>query len=83
MDFVAGEVLAIYKPYTWTSFQIVNKVRYHLSRKLGVKRFISMLETDYKNGNITDDQYTYFKYELEIDNLDYQYGLYTAYLIMK
>lgn len=39
MDFVAGEVLAIYKPYTWTSFQIVNKVRYHLSRKLGVKRF--------------------------------------------
>ncbi len=39
MDFIAGEVLAIYKPYTWTSFQIVNKVRYHLSRKFGVKRF--------------------------------------------
>ena len=39
IDFVAGEVLAIYKPYTWTSFQIVNKVRYHLSRKLGVKKF--------------------------------------------
>ena len=39
MDFVAGEVLAIYKPYTWTSFQIVNKIRYHLSRKFGVKRF--------------------------------------------
>lgn len=39
MDFVAGEVLAIYKPYTWTSFQIVNKVRYHLSRRFGVKRF--------------------------------------------
>lgn len=39
MDFVAGEVLAIYKPYTWTSFQIVNKARYHLSHKLGVKRF--------------------------------------------
>jgi len=39
MDFAAGEILAIYKPYTWTSFQIVNKVRYHLSRKLGVKRF--------------------------------------------
>ncbi len=39
MDFIAGEVLAIYKPYKWTSFQIVNKVRYHLSRKLGVKRF--------------------------------------------
>lgn len=39
MDFVAGEVLAIYKPYTWTSFQIVNKVRYHLSRRFKVKRF--------------------------------------------
>ncbi len=39
MDFIAGEILAIYKPYTWTSFQIVNKVRYHLSRKFNVKRF--------------------------------------------
>ena len=39
MDFQAGEILAVYKPYTWTSFQIVNKIRYHLSRKLGVKRF--------------------------------------------
>ena len=51
-------------------------------KKLSVKRFIAMLETDYKNGDITDKQYTYFKYELEIDNLDYKYGLYTAYLIM-
>lgn len=39
MDFQAGEILAIYKPYTWTSFQIVNKVRYHLSRTFKVKRF--------------------------------------------
>lgn len=39
MNFVAGEILAIYKPYTWTSFQIVNKIRYHLSRKYKVKRF--------------------------------------------
>lgn len=39
MDFVAGEIIAINKPYTWTSFQIVNKVRYHLSRKYGIKRF--------------------------------------------
>ena len=52
-------------------------------KELGVKRFITMLETDYKNGDITNDQYRYFKYELEIDNLDHQYGLYTAYLIMK
>ena len=59
-------------------------IKYSTSLKeLSVKRFITMLETDYKNGDITDDQYRYFKYELEIDNLDYQYGLYIAYLIMK
>lgn len=39
MDFVAGEVIPIYKPYTWTSFQIVNKIRYHLTRMHKVKRF--------------------------------------------
>ena len=39
MDFVAGEIIPIFKPYTWSSFQIVNKVRYHLSRKYGIKRF--------------------------------------------
>ena len=39
MDFITGEIIAINKPYTWTSFQIVNKIRYHLSRKFNVKRF--------------------------------------------
>ena len=39
MDFLAGEIIPVYKPYTWTSFQIVNKIRYHLSRKYGIKRF--------------------------------------------
>ncbi len=39
MDFVAGEVIPIYKPYTWTSFQVVSRIRYHLSRKYGIKRF--------------------------------------------
>ena len=39
MDFAAGEIIPIFKPYTWTSFQIVNKIRYHLSRKYKVKRF--------------------------------------------
>ncbi len=39
MDFVAGEILPLYKPYGWTSFQIVSKVRYHLSRHHKVKRF--------------------------------------------
>lgn len=39
MDFIAGEVIPINKPYTWTSFQIVSKIRYHLSRMFNVKRF--------------------------------------------
>ena len=52
-------------------------------KDLSIKRFKSMLETDFKNGVITEDQYFYFKNELELYNLDFQYGLYTAYLIMK
>ena len=52
-------------------------------KELSIKRFKAMLETDFKNGDITEDQYFYFKNELELYNLDYQYGLYTAYLIMK
>jgi tRNA pseudouridine55 synthase len=39
MDFIAGEIIPINKPYTWTSFQIVSKIRYHLSRKFNIKRF--------------------------------------------
>lgn len=31
--------MPLYKPYGWTSFQIVSKVRYCLSRHHGVKRF--------------------------------------------
>lgn len=38
MDFAKGEILPLYKPYGWTSFQIVSKVRYILSRHCGVKR---------------------------------------------
>lgn len=38
MNFVEGEVLYFDKPLKWTSFSVVNKVRYHLSRKLGVKK---------------------------------------------
>ena len=39
MDFKEGEILAFFKPYTWTSFHLVNKVRYHLSKRFKVKRF--------------------------------------------
>ena len=38
MDFIAGEVLLFNKPLTWTSFDLVNKFRYKLSRKLKVKK---------------------------------------------
>lgn len=38
MDFLAGEVLFFNKPLTWTSFDLVNKFRYKLSRKLKVKK---------------------------------------------
>lgn len=38
LNFKAGEVLYIDKPYKWTSFAVVNKLRYHISRKLGVKK---------------------------------------------
>ena len=38
MDFKEGEVLYFDKPLTWTSFAVVNKVRYHLCRQMGVKK---------------------------------------------
>ncbi len=37
-DFKAGEVLLVNKPLNWTSFDVVNKLRYHIKRKLGVKK---------------------------------------------
>lgn len=51
-------------------------------KNMGVRKFKAMLETDFEKGYITERQYEYFKHELEINNLDFQYGLYTAYLIM-
>ncbi len=38
MNFKEGEILYINKPYKWTSFGVVNKVRYFLCRKQGVKK---------------------------------------------
>lgn len=37
-DFLAGETLLIDKPLEWTSFDVVNKIRYKLKHKLGVKK---------------------------------------------
>lgn len=38
MDFVEGEILLIDKPYGWTSFDVVGKIRWLLCRKLGIKK---------------------------------------------
>lgn len=37
MNFQEGETLLIDKPLNWTSFDVVNKIRWNLKRKLGVK----------------------------------------------
>lgn len=38
MNFKEGEVLYFDKPLRWTSFALVNKIRYHISQKLKVKK---------------------------------------------
>ncbi len=38
MDFISGEILYFDKPYRWTSFDVVAKVRWLLCRKLKVKK---------------------------------------------
>lgn len=38
MDFLAGATILVDKPYGWTSFDVVNKIRWNLKRKLGVKK---------------------------------------------
>lgn len=39
MDFVEGTILYFDKPYTWTSFNLVSRVRYLICQRLGVRRF--------------------------------------------
>ena len=38
MDFQEGVILAFDKPYRWTSFDVVGKVRWMICRRLGVKK---------------------------------------------
>lgn len=38
VDFFAGVTFLVNKPLEWTSFDVVNKLRYALKRKLGVKK---------------------------------------------
>jgi len=37
MNFIEGEILLFDKPYTWTSFSLVKKVRYLIQKHLGIK----------------------------------------------
>ena len=37
-NFQQGEVLLVDKPLTWTSFDVVNKIRYAIKKKLGIKK---------------------------------------------
>lgn len=37
-DFLAGATLLVDKPKDWTSFDVVNKIRYVLRKRLGVKK---------------------------------------------
>ena len=39
MDFVSGEIIIVDKPYGWTSFDAVKKVRGAIQRRLGLKKF--------------------------------------------
>ena len=38
MDFVEGEIIGFDKPYRWTSFDVVGKVRWLLCHRLGIKK---------------------------------------------
>jgi tRNA pseudouridine55 synthase len=38
MDFLKGEVLLFNKPYGWTSFQLVNKIRFTIKHELKIKK---------------------------------------------
>lgn len=37
-DFLAGTTLLVNKPLNWTSFDVVNKIRFRLKHRLGVKK---------------------------------------------
>lgn len=39
MDFISGEIIGIDKPYEWTSFDVVKRIRGAIQRRLGLKKF--------------------------------------------
>ncbi len=38
IDFLAGTMLLVDKPANWTSFDVVNKIRFRLKHRLGIKK---------------------------------------------
>jgi tRNA pseudouridine55 synthase len=45
MDFKEGEVLYFNKPLGWTSFKVVGHARYHICRRMTVKKFEKLQQT--------------------------------------
>ena len=43
-DFRNGQVLLIDKPLNWTSFQVVNKIRWLIKNKFAIKKIIIFLK---------------------------------------
>lgn len=37
-DYKNGQVLLVDKPLTWTSFQVVNKIRWHIKQRFNIKK---------------------------------------------
>ena len=38
MDFIEGEILCVAKPLDWTSFNVVNKIRWKIQKTLNIKK---------------------------------------------
>ena len=47
-DYQNGQVLEIDKPLEWTSFQVVNKIRWHLRKNFNIKNMVDGYEKTYK-----------------------------------
>ena len=59
MDFAEGEILYVNKPLNWTSFDVVNKIRWQISRILKIKKV--------KRSGRADNQCAAFKPRTPLD----------------
>jgi tRNA pseudouridine synthase B (EC 4.2.1.70) len=79
MDFIEGEILYFNKPLRWTSFDLVNKFRYKLSRKLKVKKLKLDMRHLRPACNWCDD-YLHGRATKRIEEFQYQTKEYVATL---